>query len=104
MVEETLLTTTLREVVKTGKYTVGAKNVLKSIKGSQLLIYSTRFKTPLIDKILETSASLSIPTLGYAGTSFDLGHVCGKPFRISIMIIKSPGEGNITPLLNHVKE
>jgi large subunit ribosomal protein L30e len=35
----------------------------------------------------------------YNGTSLDLGAVCGKPFEVSALSIKEPGDSNILKIV-----
>lgn len=103
MVEEKLLMTVLRGVVKTGKYVLGTKAVSASIKGSKLFIHSSSLKGTPLEKIREAAKSSSTPILSYAGTSFDLGRVCGKPFRVSALLVKSAGGVDLTPLMEQAE-
>ena len=43
----------------------------------------------------------SIPVVIYKGTSIDLGMICGKPFMVSALTIREPGDSDI---LKAVKE
>jgi large subunit ribosomal protein L30e len=36
-----------------------------------------------------------IPVSVYKGSSLDLGAVCGKPFEVSALTVKEPGDSNI---------
>lgn len=89
----------LRTVVKTGKYIIGAKEVLKSIKGSKMIIYSSSLSKDKVSEVVDICKSLSIPCMEFKGTSIELGKVCGKPFPISAIAIKSPGEADLSPLI-----
>ncbi|RLG95322.1 50S ribosomal protein L30e, partial [Candidatus Bathyarchaeota archaeon] len=45
---------------------------------------------------LEYYCKLSgIPLIVYDGTSLELGAVCGKPFTVSAMTIREPGDSDI---------
>ncbi|MEM3437658.1 MAG: 50S ribosomal protein L30e [Nitrososphaerales archaeon] len=99
MIIEKDLEKILRTVIKTGKYILGTKEVLKSIKGSKIVIYSSFLSKDKVSEIVNTCKSLSIPFMEFKGTSVELGRVCGKPFPISAIAIKSPGEADLSPLI-----
>ena len=82
---------------KTGKIQFGAKSSLKSAKTrkAKLIIFASNCPERIREEI-EYYCSLSrIPVSIYNGDSLDLGAVCGKPFEISALSIREPGESNI---------
>ncbi|MGQ9468424.1 MAG: 50S ribosomal protein L30e [Nitrososphaerales archaeon] len=99
MVSEKDLEKTLRTVIKTGKFVIGAKEVSRSIKGSKIVIYSSSSPKKWVSEVVNTCKSLAIPLIEFKGTSADLGRICGRPFPISAIAIKSPGEGDLSPLI-----
>ncbi|HDJ04647.1 50S ribosomal protein L30e [Candidatus Bathyarchaeota archaeon] len=83
--------------VKTGKVLFGAKSALKNAKtGKARLIIVASNCPPEIRQDLEYYCKLSgIPLIVYDGTSLELGAVCGKPFTVSAMTIREPGDSDI---------
>ena len=104
MVEEKALEKILQTAVKTGKYVAGLKEVSHSLKGSRLVIYSTALPEKKVSKIIEGCRALSVPFFPYEGSTIRLGRICGKPFRISALAVKSPGEADLTPILESLQE
>ena len=98
MISEKNLEKILRTVIKTGKSIIGAKEVSRFIKGSKVIIYSSSLSKDWISEVENTCKSLSIPFIEFKGTSVDLGRICGRPFPVSTISIKSPGEGDISSL------
>ena len=83
--------------VKTGKIQFGAKSALSSArtKKAKLIIVAANCP-PLFGEGIEHYCRLSqIPVILYKGTSLDLGAVCGKPFEVSALTVKEPGDSNI---------
>ena len=80
----------LTEVAKTGKYVLGSREVLKSLKGSKLVVYSGSRDLPHIEGIVRACTQRSIPVVAYDGSSEDLGRLLGKPFLVSVVAVKSP--------------
>jgi len=90
----------LLKAVKTGKCVLGLREVQKSIRGSKIVIYSTKIPKDKLKQLIEACRAVNVPTLPYEGTSFELGSLCGKRFRISALAVKAAGDADLTPLLN----
>merc|ERR1712151_390758 len=87
----------LQLVMKSGKYTLGYKTVLKSLRGgkSKLILISSNVP-PLRKSEIEYFAMLSKTGVHhYSGTNIDLGTACGKYFRVSCLSITDPGDSDI---------
>merc|ERR1712134_239297 len=87
----------LQLVMKSGKYTLGYKTVLKSLRGgkSKLVLISSNVP-PLRKSEIEYYAMLSKTGVHhYNGNNIDLGTACGKYFRVSCLSITDPGDSDI---------
>ena len=62
---------------------------LNEIKGGKLLLYSSHVNSYNLDVVLKLSDEHSVKTVKYPGNSLSLGKICGKPFRVSMLLIKS---------------
>ncbi|QDZ20712.1 ribosomal protein L30 [Chloropicon primus] len=84
-------------VMKSGKYTLGYKTVLKSLRsGKSKLILISNNVPPVRKSEIEYYAMLSKTGVHhYAGTNIDLGTACGKYFRVSCLSITDPGDSDI---------
>jgi large subunit ribosomal protein L30e len=98
MPEERELEKQLRLVSKTGKYVVGRREVMGSLKGSKLLVWSTSAGLP--QSILDDSKNLQIPAIRFDGNPVELGRACGIPFRVSVIAVKSPGDADLKRFLS----
>ncbi|XP_022751044.1 60S ribosomal protein L30-like [Durio zibethinus] len=84
-------------VMKSGKYTLGYKTVLKSLRTSKgkLIIISNNCP-PLRKSEIEYYAMLcKVGVHHYNGNNNDLGTACGKYFRVSCLSIIDPGDSDI---------
>ena len=83
--------------MKSGKYTLGYKTVLKSLRsGKSKLILISSNVPPVRKSEIEYYAMLSKTGVHhYAGTNIDLGTACGKYFRVSCLSITDPGDSDI---------
>jgi len=83
--------------VKTGKVLFGSRSAIKSAKTGKAKLIVVASNCPKeVREDLERYCKLSgIPMLFYKGTSIELGAACGKPFRVSALVIRRPGDSDI---------
>ena len=83
--------------MKSGKYTLGYKTVLKSLRSGKSKLILIRNNVPPVRKSeIEYYAMLSKTGVHqYSGTNIDLGTACGKYFRVSCLSITDPGDSDI---------
>ncbi len=86
--------------VKTGKVSFGANSAIQNAKTGKvklIILASNCPKTTQED--IEYYCRLSkVPLVTYKGSSMDLAAVCGKPFVISALSIREPGDSEILRL------
>eukprot|EP01134_Creolimax_fragrantissima_P006912 CFRG6912T1 len=84
-------------VMKSGKFTLGYKSTLKTLRSgkSKLIIISSN--CPAVRKSeIEYYAMLSKTGIHhYNGTNIDLGTACGKYYRCSVLSITDAGDSDI---------
>ena len=83
--------------MKSGKYTLGYKSTLKSIRlGKSKLVIITANCPPLRRSEIEYYAMLSRTGVHhYSGSNIDLGTACGKLFRVGALSISDAGDSDI---------
>jgi len=92
--------------VKTGKVLFGANNAVKSAKlgrAKLILVASNCPKNVMADIAYYANLS-SAPVVIYKGSSIDLGVTCGKPFMVSALTIREPGDSDILKLSEKTTE
>ncbi|KNC99113.1 hypothetical protein SpCBS45565_g06875 [Spizellomyces sp. 'palustris'] len=84
-------------VMKSGKYTLGYKSTLKTLRqGKSKLIIIAGNCPPLRKSELEYYAMLSKTGVHhYSGNNIDLGTACGKYFRVGVLSIIDAGDSDI---------
>eukprot|EP01111_Echinosteliopsis_oligospora_P011092 TRINITY_DN356_c0_g1_i1.p1 TRINITY_DN356_c0_g1~~TRINITY_DN356_c0_g1_i1.p1 ORF type:complete len:111 (-),score=25.61 TRINITY_DN356_c0_g1_i1:78-410(-) len=84
-------------VMKSGKYTLGYKTTLATIRsGKAKLVIISNNIPPLRKSEIEYYAMLSKTGVHhYSGNNVDLGTGCGKYFRTSVLAITDPGDSDI---------
>jgi large subunit ribosomal protein L30e len=82
---------------KTGKIHFGSNSALKSVKmkKAKLVIIASNCPQKIREDIEYYCGLSKIPVSIYKGTSLDLGAVCGKPFEVSVLTIREPGDSDI---------
>ena len=89
----------LRDARKEDKLTMGAKQVLSSIKNSKLIVLSQSIKKEMIEQIESDAKKEKIPLVNFQGTSVALGRLCGLQFRISTISFTSIDDASIKSIL-----
>jgi large subunit ribosomal protein L30e len=86
--------------VKTGKVLFGAKNTVKTAKvgKAKLIIVAANCPRSIREDIENYCRLSKIPIVIYNGTSIDLGMACGKPFMVSALTVRDPGDSDILKL------
>lgn len=84
-------------VMKSGKYCLGYRSTLKSIRqGKSKLVIISGNCPPLRKSEIEYYAMLSKTGVHhYTGNNIDLGTACGKYFRVGCLSITDPGDSDI---------
>jgi large subunit ribosomal protein L30e len=87
-------------VVKTGKVSFGANSAIQSaVTGKAKLIILAANCPRTIREDVEHYCKLSkVPLITYKGSSMDLAAVSGKPFIISALTIREPGDSEVLRL------
>ena len=94
-----LLEKALRDAMKDKKRTLGAKQVLNSMKNSKLVVLSQSIPKDMEKKIHEQTKTEKVSTLDFEGSSVALGRLCGLQFRVSTISLTSLSDANIKSIL-----
>ena len=86
--------------VKTGKVLFGTSNAAKNAKTgkAKLIIVASNCPQKIRGDIEYYCKLSNIPVTIYKGTSIDLGAICGKQFKVSVLTIREPGDSDILKL------
>jgi large subunit ribosomal protein L30e len=87
----------LQLVIKSGKYTLGLKSTLKTLRAGKAKLLLISSNCPALRRSeLEYYAMLAKTDIHhYTGNNIDLGTSCGKFYRVSVMAITDPGDSDI---------
>lgn len=86
--------------VKTGKVFFGANAALHSAKTgrAKMIILASNCPKNIREDIEYYCKLSNVPLITYKGSSMDLAAVCGKPYVVSALSIREPGDSEILEL------
>ncbi len=93
----------ITSVVKTGKVSFGANAALQNAKSgkAKMIVLAANCPKDIKDEI-EYNCNLSkVPVMMFKGASIDLATVCNKPFVISALSIREPGDSDILKVIQN---
>ncbi len=84
----------LRQVVQTGEVHFGVRQAKKAIKSrkAQLIVVPENIPETTLEELQTIS---KVPLVRFAGSNFELGTVCGKPFSVSALTVIETGDSDI---------
>ena len=96
----------IASVVKTGKVSFGTNAALQSAKTgkAKMLVLASNCPKDIKEDIEHYSKLSGIPVISYKGASMDLAEVCKKPFIISALTIREPGDSEILKAAETVQQ
>jgi len=88
-------------VAKTGKVSFGADSAIENAKTGKVKLIILASNCPRkVRENVEYYCNLSkVPLIVYKGSSIDLAAVCGKPFLVSAVSIREPGDSEVLDLI-----
>ena len=91
------ITSRLALVIKSGKYTLGYKTALKTLRNgkSKLIVISSNCPALRKSEIEYYAMLAKTGVYHFPGTNVDLGTACGKYYRCGVMSIVDPGDSDI---------
>jgi large subunit ribosomal protein L30e len=90
----------ISSAVKTGKVSLGAISAVQNAQTgkAKLIILAANCPKNVRGDVEYYSKLSKVPLIIYKGTSLDLAAVCGKPFSVSALSIREPGDSEILKL------
>ncbi len=87
--------------VKTGKVSFGSNSALQNAQTgrARMIIMASNCPQDLRQDVEYYCQLSEVPVVDYKGSSLDLAAVCGKPFTISALSIREPGDSEILKLI-----
>jgi large subunit ribosomal protein L30e len=86
--------------VKTGKVSFGGGSAVQNAKTgrTKMIVMASNCPRNIREDIEYYSKLSKVPFMRYKGSALDLAAVCGKPFTVSALSIREPGDSEILKL------
>ncbi len=90
----------IRMAVKTGKVDFGGKTTLASTAQARakLVILADNCAREERESIIYNAELSEVPVYVFQGSSLDLGALCEKPFPVSALAVREPGDSEVLKL------
>ncbi len=98
MVEQAQLSKILKEAMKGGKYCVGAKEAIASMKGTKAVICTKSIPTPIGSRLREEAKKYNAAVVEVGVSSMELARMIGRPFKVSALALRSLGDAELKQL------
>ena len=99
MIEPSQLSKILKEAMKGGKYTIGAKEAMTGMKGVKAVICTRSLPSQLGAQLREEAKKHDVPVVDVGITSVELARMIGRPFRVSTLALRSLGDADLKQLV-----
>ncbi len=100
------MTRAIATAMRTGKVTLGGGNAARNTKlgRGRMIVLSSNCPANVRDDVMYYAKFSGLPVVIYKGTSIDLGMACGKPFMVSALTIREPGDSDILEAIREGRE
>jgi large subunit ribosomal protein L30e len=91
--------------VKTGKVGFGSKDAITStgFARAKMIILAKNIRDAEREEIQHNAEQSEIPIYVFPVSSLDLGAVCEKPFPVSAIVVREPGDSEVLKLVAEKK-
>lgn len=99
--DQQVIARVLKEAIKTGKYTIGTKEVISELKSAKMVVAAST--TPGEDSeeggLVMMAEKNKVPIVKIDKSSAQLGRMLGRPFRVSAISLRVVAEGDFRQLV-----
>jgi large subunit ribosomal protein L30e len=95
VVDQQVLGRVLKEAMKTGKYTLGTKEVVSEVKSSKVVITASVIPGKAGKLLREEAEKNKVPLVVVHRNSQQLGRLLGRPYKVSAVAIRSISESDL---------
>jgi len=87
--------------MKTGKLIFGSESAVEAARSgkAKMIVVASNCPEPVKARIRAYAALSGVPVHEYNGSSLDLGSICQKPFIVSAITVREPGDSDIMKLV-----
>lgn len=97
MSQEVALENSIKLLYKTGKVVLGFRKSVKLVKSGKAVgvVLASNIPKHVVEDFTYYAKLGNVKIIRYAGSSYELGALLGKPFPVSAIAIIDPGDSNI---------
>jgi ribosomal protein L30E len=101
MGDQQVLARVLKEAVKTGKYTIGTKEVISELKSAKMVIAASTLSIVESEEggLVKEAEKNKVPVVKIDKSSAQLGRMIGRPYRVSAIALRVVAEGDFRQLV-----
>jgi ribosomal protein L30E len=93
------LSKVLKEAMKGGKYSLGAKETISGMKGAKALLLTKSVPPILGSRLREEASKHNVTIVDLPISSADLARMVGRPYNVSAAALRSVSEADLKQLL-----
>lgn len=98
--DQQVLARVLKEAIKSGKYTIGAKSVISELKSAKMVVAAAAVSgTDPAAGLVREAEKTKVPVVRVDASSAQLGKMLGRPFRVSAVALRVVAEGDFRQLV-----
>jgi ribosomal protein L30E len=99
--EQQVLARVLKEAIKSGKYTIGTKEVISDLKTAKMVVAASTISSKDSEEggLLKEAEKNKVPVVKIDKSSAQLGRMMGRPFRVSAIALRVVAEGDYRQLV-----
>jgi large subunit ribosomal protein L30e len=98
LVDQQLLGRILKEAMKSGKFTLGTREVLAELKTSKVVIAATPLPGKDGEALKREAEQNKIPLISTGKNSAVLGRLIGRPYKVSAIALRSISDQDLRQL------
>jgi ribosomal protein L30E len=99
--DQQVLARVLKEAIKSGKYTIGTREVISELKSAKLVIAASTISLAAAEDggLVKEAEKNKVPVVRIDKSSAQLGRMIGRPFRVSAIALRVVAEGDFRQLV-----
>lgn len=99
--DQQVIARVLKEAIKSGKYTIGTKEVISEIKSAKMVVTASTISGGDFQEggLVMMAEKNKVPIVKIDKSSAQLGRMLGRPFRVSAIALRVVAEGDFRQLV-----
>lgn len=94
--DQQVIARVLKEAIKSGKYTIGTKEVISELKSAKMVVAAS---TVSGGDLMTMAEKNKVPVVKIDRSSAQLGKMLGRPFRVSAIALRVVAEADFRQLV-----